>query len=365
MHLFSNNAETTLQSAITSDAVSITAVADGSAGRFASIPAGSSGRGRVQLATLTHSSYPGAYEVVKITARVGTAFTVVRGLEGTAQAWPAGTLMSARVTAEMLGAFLQRDDNSVVRNGNGSGLFVFDKSSDVDYTSHAAASTGNDRSFVYHGRSRLFDAVQLSGYPVLQREMARIGDPSTDHDLNLSYPSVGGSIPVDLGVVPAWDAVGYSRGAVVVPTTPNGHQYWLEIASIDDETSSETTEPAWTTSEAPAVAGTWRATPMPIDIDRDFVHDIVVTEVGFIAHVATATTPPSVSIGTAADRTRWANSVALSQISGNGQIHRIPITAGGALARDIRFSVDTAATGGRFLGRFYWRGFFVEIDTGL
>jgi hypothetical protein len=60
--------------------------------------------------------------------------------------------------------------------------------------------------------------------------------------------------------------------------------------------------------------------------------------------------------------TRFANGVTLSQITGNNCVHRIILSAGGAMVTGeaLTFAVDTAAAGGRCMGRFYWRGIFIE-----
>lgn len=378
--LFSNNAETTLANAVTTlSQTSLVAVSDGSANMFRSpqnaTPPGS------QLATLTHPDFPGEYEIVRITARTGNVFTVERAAEvrdygeepdpesmsvqGKSKLWPAGTKLSARITAGTLNA-LQTGDGMITRPGS----IVMDVTAQ-DYQSQAAA---NDWSLVFSGRANRGFAVQLSAYRMLLMENAVIKDQyyPADQDFNMSSPSVGGTFPVDLGVPPAWaPSTYYPRGAVIVPTTPDGNQYWAELDRVDESSLwTAGTEPSWVPDPVtngvedgfdPNInRGRWRATAMPINFGQSLFYPLVVTEVGFIAHKVTATTTPSISIGTAADPTKFAANVALSQITGDGCVHRIPITTGGVMTRDLHYKVDTAATGGQFLGRFYWRGFFVD-----
>lgn len=379
--LFSNNAEAVLTNEIYPGEEVFLVVSDGSENMFRSpqlaTPPGA------QLATLTNPAYPGEYEVIRITSRTGNEFTVDRGVErinagsdhpeidnpenmagqGGARYWPAGTKMSARVTAGTLQRTLS-GEGPIVRGGS-----VVMKVTEDGYSSQAESSL--PYSLVFEGRSRLATSVQISAYPVLQLENSVVGAsylPSVQ-DYNLSSSSVGGTFPVDLGVPATWAGeTNYGRGTVVVPTTPGGKQYWAEIDAIGDSTLlTGATEPNWTTTD-PVTGGVedgdygrWRATDMPIDFEQALGFGLVVTEVGFIAHKVTATTLPSVSIGTAADPDRFASAVQLTQITGNGCVHRIPVTGGGTLANELRYKVDTAATGGQFLGRFYWRGFFVEL----
>lgn len=355
MHLFSNNAVTTLAAALDADAGD-TAMQVASAALFQTIGAGD---GNMQLATLTHPDLAGLYEVVAITETDGVNWTVIREAEGAVQAWPIGTKVEARVTAGMLNTFLQRDpDSRRVNNPNGGSSFAL--------SGAVAGSAKSTASLVFGGASRVANSIQLSGRPYLQLTRS---DDGSGIDYNLSYESVGGSIPVDLGSAATWSAGDYFRGSVVVPTVPDGYQYWLAISSVDDALSNDATEPAF---DGPgggvaSAAGWWFPTALPVDITTENFVGLVVTEVGFIAHVMTASGAPNVSIGTASNATRFANNVALSQITAGGMIHRIPLSAGGALlnSEPLRFSVDTAATGGRFLGRFYWRGFFVETNPDL
>jgi hypothetical protein len=271
----------------------------------------------------------------------------------------------------MLKAFLQVDQQGmVVRPGASTmmpGVYEF---------APQGRRTLNSREnvFAFNGRSYGDNVVQISAYPVLQNYPSR--NPPFDtsagaaHDQGFSTPSVGGSDFVDLGVPPAWaNNASYYQGSVVVPTGGGTKQFALQLL---DERNLVLIPPGATEPDFVAgplsvtvsgeLMGYWTPTDLPIDIQRTFSQRLVVTEVGFIASRFSASTAPAVSIGTLADPTKFANAVSLSQIAARGDVHRIPITAGGASIDNIRFRLDTAATGGRFLGRFYWRGFFTALS---
>jgi hypothetical protein len=102
--LFANNAFSTLASAITNTATSLTVQA-GAGAKFPS-PSG----GDYFLITLFQliGGIEANHEVVKVTARSVDTFTIVRGQEGTtARAWGVGDQVSHRATAGSLGALAQ------------------------------------------------------------------------------------------------------------------------------------------------------------------------------------------------------------------------------------------------------------------
>ncbi len=356
LHKFSNNAETTLAApfADSTDTTMVVTGDDTAEGAFAAFL--SSG----QPATLTHASFPGMYEVVLITGQTGPEFTVVREYEGVAQEWPAGTLVSARITAKILDQFLQRNPQTgVVTTADEAPSIVLG----------GGAASGDARSsnaLVVGGRSRIVDGIQLSGWNTLQLLRSQAG--AAVFDSNFAHESVGGSIPVDLGVAAAWnDDFARGRSAVLSPTTPDGNQYWLDIADVEVASiSSVLGEPTWNPTGGTPVSdsGTWYPTALPVDISTGEMRSVLITEVGFIAFKYTASAPPVVDIGTDSAPTRFADGVTLSQITGDGCVHRIPLSTGGPMVvgEGLRFRVDTAASGGRCMGRFYWRGIFIELD---
>lgn len=345
--LFANNAETTLSVAAFLGDTTLTAASDGSANMFRS-PQLSGSSYAYQLATLTHPDYPGAYEVVRIFNRVDNVFAVDRGVEtvyggdpegitaqGAARAWPVGTKLSARVTEGTLRSF-------------------------------ASAAESEAR-------------IALQKYPKF------IAHPDAYMDENILFSSVGATFFVDLGVptktfAPSGSQTVLGRSDVVVPATPNGFQYRVEIDELSEFNLYLTTgEPNWSNLDPTtgAIEGTvygsqvgrdityrLRPTAMPVNFGQELISfegKIVLTEVGFIAYAVTATTPPSVSIGTDVNQSLFASNVGLTQITGSSGVHRIPITTGGELVTKLHYKVDTAATGGSFVGRFYWRGFLVAV----
>lgn len=353
MLLFSNNAETTLPDGVTGDDEdpdfnTIIVAADGTAGAFGS-PSASAGS--AQLATLTHPSMPGEWEIVRITDRQDNVFTVERGVEtpynaGVGhQAWPAGAKLSARITAGTLQVFPQlRDQRFLVVQAADGGQPFF------SLASFPALS---------EMRSRPTDGYYYGG-----------------QDQNFAVEIAGSSQPVNIGVVPTWQSNGYyPPGSVVAPVVPDGFQYWFDPlyegayaqTSVEPEFAGDSgvTEAFYDGYLPDVPVGFWVPTPMPVDTTlylNGSGAKLVLSEVGFIATSAAGevTAPPIVSIGDADDPTRFADHVALSQITQSGHIHRIPVSAGGAMADRLTLRVDTPAAGGSFRGRFYWRGFFIE-----
>lgn len=353
--LFSNNAEAELAIELGdgSGDTTITVVDATSVNQFAE-PTG----GDYQLATLTNDATPGDFEVVRITARDGLEFTVTRGFErpeGAAsprEVWPIGSKLSGRVTAAMLAQFVAMDltGNVKTRQGVPSGRFL------VNSRTNAGTAP-----------------VQIAGYPVLPLVAAQpitAGGSSFAQDYNMSRDAVGASIMVDLGDdVPTWTSgVLYVDGSVVAPPTPDGFNYVFQAAD-GSQTSQTVTTPSFSGTndscdalEDADVVGLWVPIPDPLIINLEFPSDygLMLTEVGFICMGHDATTDASISVGTSAAPTRFAATTALADVDAAGDVHRIPVTTGGAMVDNLRFTLTTAATG-NLVGRFYWRGFFVQM----
>ena len=324
--LYSNNAVGTLVSSILDTDTSLELADEPWAKNFVFNEV----EGAFQRATLTGDD-PLTFEIVYITANDNTRpLTVLRGQEGTdAQAWPAGTKLSARVTAGMLNSFVAR----------------------------SRGATNGD--------------VLVPGYPILP---LRPTYPTLQagalmyQDLGMAREAVGGSITVSLGDrVTKWKASTlYAHGSVVAPLTPDGYHYALEL-NEGKSYSTTATAPSFPgtgdTCEAYSgvnLVGRWVPVPTPLDFTITLAHGLVVTEVGFICTDYGASTAPVVSIGTTAAPGRFAMAGTLSGITAYGDVHRIAVTANGTLANELKFSLDTAASG-LLVGRFYWRGFFVQM----
>lgn len=104
--LFSNNASTLLDATITAGATSLT-VSTGDGAEFQS-PTDSD----FELITLSEGAN---IEIMKVTARSGDVFTVVRGEEGTTGfAFTAGAVVEARATADTLAGLRRANKNLVI-----------------------------------------------------------------------------------------------------------------------------------------------------------------------------------------------------------------------------------------------------------
>lgn len=337
-HAFSNNAVTTLAAGISDSATEITLTSDAA---FASVGSG----GLVQALTITDPANVLPPEVVYATAIPGSGQrTVTRGQDGTtAQTWGAGAIVSARVTAGMLGSFAQVTEGALSLSASG-----------------------------IRGRNWLGEnAVQTGGFPVLQLVRSHLGGYSYHADGNVSREVVGGTLTLNLGATETWTSgVNYGPHSVVVPPTPDSRQYCYEPLSVGAY-SNTTTTPSFTPDDSCSAlygadeVGKWvSVNPAALEqgissVPGDRV--LVVTEVGFLCSAYGSGSAPVVSIGADSSPTRFASSVSLSQITAVGHVHRIPITNGGATCEyKLTFSLVTPSSAD-FRGRFYWKGFFIQM----
>lgn len=340
MDLFSNNAKGELAEPASGETLTLTGSA--TALGFANNP----GYGDWQRATITDPSMPDVHEIVYIMKTSGAELEVQRGQEGTfAEGWPAGAKVSANVTAGMLESFLQNEGAPGQMRLWTQSLVV----SDGDGGTLPADSVGT---------------LQLGGVPKLQVVglMPGYGGDKFGSGVNLSHEMLGGGPPVNLGAPAAWTTRQYEAWEVVRPSTPNGFQFYF-APDRGIHTSQSGTEPLWNDGGNPeqamaadgSVAGHWYPVRMPISFELAVPYGTFITEVGFYCHESSGGTPPSVTIGTPDDPSRYMASGPLSQIVGAGSAHRVPVAAGGASTGAVKFAVD-AATTGDLIGRFYWRG---------
>lgn len=337
-HAFSNNAVTTLEEGVSDSAITITLTSDAA---FASVGSG----GLVQAMTITDPAGVQSPEVVHATAIPGAGQrTVLRGQDGTtAQTWGAGAIVSARVTAGMLDSFAQVDDGALSLSASG-----------------------------IRGRNWLgVNAVQTGGFPVLQLVRSDLGGSSDYADGNVSREVVGGTLHLNLGTVATWTSgANYGGHSVVVPPVPDSRQYCYE-PSAPSAASNTTTTPSFTPDgSCPALQGAdevgkWVSiNPAALEHGISAVPGnkvLVVTEVGFVCTSHGGGSAPVVSIGADSSPTRFASGVALSQITAARHVHRIPVSFGGAACEyKLTFSLVTPSSGD-FRGRFYWKGFFLEM----
>lgn len=337
-HAFSNNAVTTLAAGISDSATTITLASNEA---FAYVGADV---GLIQALTITDPANVLPPEVVHATAIPGAGQrTVTRGQEGTtAQTWGAGAIVSARVTAGMLGSFAQVTDGALSLSESG-----------------------------IRGRNWIGEnAVQTGGFPVLQLVRSYLGGSSDYADGNVSREVVGGTLHLNLGATATWaSGVNYGPHSVVVPPTPDSRQYCYEPSALG-AASNTTTTPSFTPDDScPALQGAvevgkWVSiNPAALEQVISAVpggNVLVVTEVGFVCTSHGGGSAPVVSIGADSSPTRFASGVALSQITAARHVHRIPVSAGAAACEyNLTFSLVTPSSGG-FRGRFYWKGFFLE-----
>ncbi|MDR3066373.1 MAG: hypothetical protein LBV05_12840 [Comamonas sp.] len=375
MQVFTNNARTVLAVALDAGAYNeeMVAVGDGSAELFASLVFSAETppeEQSFQMATLVDPSDSSVMEIVRIKGRDGVNFIVDRAQENTdSRAWPAGTIVEARITAGMLKEFAQDPHNRILRSGE-----------------DGAISLPRARGFVVNGRigpsiNGAYDAVQIAGFPALQLVTAEPTQHNDVQDANLTHEAVGGTRVVNLGITEVWDASNRRSNSVVVPRTADGFQYTLEIASqvpglVFSGAVSEPADGASGLSDAfsllwggglGSLVGRWIPTELPVAITSWLggpqYGGLLVTEVGFICLKHGAGSTPTVSIGVDGSPGLFADSVALSQISGVGHVHRIPVTLGGPIAKNLRFAVNTPSDAD-FTGRFYWKGVFIDTDIG-
>jgi len=342
---FANNATRTLASATTASYLDEALVMTGTeVGDFAYM-----GPGDTQVGTLTDPSLPGQYEIVVIRAISGNIFTVTRGAESTLPvAWPAGAKLEARVTAAMLDSFLQ-----------------------LDYAGNGTAGT-NGSNFAINGVVPN-DYVpggtqQIGGWPIM-RVHRRKPDLTTTQDTNFTHEVMGATHVLSIGAPAVFNtSTNYSPHDVVRLSASTAYQYTYAPLHPLMEVYTKVSPSAGVTSTivvGGSTYGHWLCTPNPVDVTVDLAlgpkNGLMVTEVGFLwAAYAAVSSTPVVSIGTSSNATRFASSVPLSQLSGLSSVHRIPVTTGGALASDIRFTVVTPASG-QLIGRFYWRGVALAV----
>ena len=192
-------------------------------------------------------------------------------------------------------------------------------------------------------------------------------------DQALGREVVGGSLLVNLGAVPTWlSGNTYNAFSIVKPAVDDGFQYLFSTLK-QGETTRATAMPfdglggaveAYYDDTQEFQSGMWVPIEMPVKVSHYIGAPqsrlFVPTELGFVCFNHGGGASPSVSIGTDTNPTLLVNNQALSQITGSNSIHRFPIGTGGQMLDGvIRFSLSSAAATGAFIGRFYWKGFFI------
>jgi hypothetical protein len=344
MQLFANNAKGVLASPVSANAVSIALISS------ASFPTPNSALGQFTLATL-HDEAFAVFEIVKITGNADNVLTVVRAQEGTeARLWPVeGTVIEGFVTKDTLSNFAQglANDHAVASNSIALGGIT----------------------------NRVQDSYMIGRYPV-----AKMEDGDRALDRYTCAPTVVRCTPqYDLGVPPPWaPATVYKHGDIVVPTTPNGFQYrlWMpdDPANPTKKLSltSGSTEPdfqPYSWYPRPEGAGEWQNEEPIVGGDGIYLGNqpvgtvFVPQQFGFLCHKFSALTgTPTVSVGTWGNLTKWVNnqSVSINSVYGIHYFTGVPSIAA-PRGDTIVFTINSSATAGRCVGRFFVIGFFVEL----
>lgn len=344
----------------------------------------SNDRGEIFPVTLTHESVPGVFEIVYVKSIEGNVLHVhQRGAEGTGWLfWPVGTKVSANVTEGMLQNFAQRDGSTATLTPELRSVLITDNPADQGNGEYDLVGYN---SFLFTARSPLRELVQFNAYPVLHPVPPTKPDRRWgygDQGAGISHEASGNSYPVDIGEPPTWEAGQLSHGAVCLPVTPNGYQYWFDmlLESGSSGNFSAGTEPDFYTAPGTVVEmrrgaggsefmGNFVPTPMPVVQILSFSHLMIPTEVGFLGIVDQGVTQmPVISVGSNDNPTKYVDAVSLSGLVHHEwfeqtSVHRIPLSVNGALTNELRFTVNQAAVGGSVRGFFYWRGLFFSMSS--
>lgn len=296
-----------------------------------------------------------AVEVIYITTldAVAGSLKVIRGREQTtAQAWPAGAALECRVTAGMLDQL------------SSSTLIDYNlQSISIAYGENVKATNPENDAC-----ELIPNSWAIGGSPVIRECGNNYWIP-----MSVSVEGVGASVSVELGVPPDFNPeVAYYPGAVVRDPNPPHDTYlrsnWVikgqEVQDLDATAGFR--PPPWSKATPDADGGIVRSYLEAGYDDSDAW--FYPSEIGFICDQHSATSTPTVSVGEVDG--------AGELVSLNNLINAAPLTAiDGAhqrivLATHIKqgvkgliFSIDTAAVGGSFKGRFYWKGLFISSNT--
>lgn len=312
---------------------------------------------------LTLGTDNGPFEIIKLIGRTDDVLTVIRRQESTTRrAWPIGTVVSARITAGMLGDMVQGgpaapDDSSAISPKAGA---------------WASGSTAIGSGAV----AEMTNAWTIRGAPVIPHDRALF---SMGLMGNAGVEAVLTSPFVDLGVPRTWEAATYyADGDIIQPSTPNGYQYRVVVfknsttGQLGSSAQSDAVEPTFGTDvgEITVAASEDHAflCMKPGDgFEMPLPGPFFPSEAGFICCTSNrsgVTSPPSISITDS-----WAivlGGTELTQITvgvnGNPAIHREPLSISNSV-QSLTFKLDTPAIGGALRGRFFVRGLLVYLNS--
>ena len=342
---------------------------------------------------LTLSDAAGAsVEVVKVTALTENAAQVERAQEGTtARAWPAGTVVEARLTAGMLDRFVVNGNPSIWGLALGTTKENHSENS-VVLGSYSEAPGPGGVAVGSSARARGFNSVALGSAVAYGASSVALGEGAAWRDSSLGNTCVpcvprddwwagygaqynmGGDVVfasqyLDLGVPPVWTPdADYLDGAVVRPSVDAGLQFTLWADGFDvtvlNVRRSGAAEPEWPGAVGDSVQeglGSWLAWSPLAGVTETFPPGMIFypVEVGFICfNYGAVTADPVVSIGTADNPALLVDSQPLDAINGAQQRHAFAGLRHGVA--DIKYTLITPAAGGSFHGRFYAKGVFIQ-----
>jgi len=224
----------------------------------------------------------------------------------------------------------------------------------------------------------------IGGWPAIQRE-SWFYSPGGSGQSFKGHSSIIASPPVDLGPgISFATSTAYDDQDVVVPTTPNGYQYYLAVYpydatnGADNNVTSGGTEPTWPTTQGDGVSeGTsdWVCIRPDAGITVSAVKSgastpntprlkFVPTRAGFICfNYASITAEPFISVGNGSSATAYVNNQQLTGITQSGQVQWIDIS-NAVWCDDVVFTLETAGTGSgaQFHGRFLIEGFHIQTQ---
>lgn len=350
---FFNNAEVSLRDAITGE----DSVIHASEPLSQSFGVGYFNAAVFARATISNSAVSDAVEIVYITALDGTAdsITVLRGREGTEFGpWPAGSKLQCRVTAGMLAS--QRLETMF--DADNYGLSIC-------FGGNIKAQDGKlrpDGSVPKGDFAIVPNSWAIGGFPVLP-ESGRADSPP----MSTAVEGVGVSSSVELGVAPDYDSnADYYAGSIVKlanpPHTVYSRNRHFDLGGVKAAPGHAA---FWSVVAVDADGGIFRVSFEDYDDPDVWFYP---SEIGFICDQHSATSTPVVSVGeldgagNVVSLNNLASGVSLSDIDGAHQ--RVALT--NSVKRGVKgmiFSIGTAAAGGSFKGRFYWKGLFVCSNT--
>lgn len=300
-------------------------------------------RGKGTYLTLSHPGEPGIHEVVLCLGYDNyDGYFVIERLDGSQwlDAWPAGTVVEARVTARMLRSM--SGGTQVFLNRKALSLNNGDVALDYD---------------AYGGVNAVREAYALGGMPIAPAR----GFGEGTENFAQQVEGVGYSALVELGVPPTFEeGKWYVPGDFVKSPTNSSLVYCLSRSGYSGDEPPELGDWPWAQFN-PASDSNYVSFQRLMETDTWFYP----TEIGFICEDFGATSAPSITV--------WEVDISGShvgklvdnmQLTGLSTRKRVVLT--NTVTKGIKglyMQRTTAAAGGTVRGRFYWKGLFIQSNT--